>query len=89
MISIDNIIGEWAVEYLVDVEEDSSFLEMHVTDLELIFSEKVICLLMLVFTVWSSIVYKGLAQYNPLYNESKLVEYLAWTYVGFFIWPFF
>jgi len=60
-----------------------------VTNLEIAFSEKVICILMLVFTVWTSIVYRGLAQYNPKDLGSRLYTYLAYTYIGFFLWPFF
>lgn len=91
LIQIDNLIGDWACEYLVDIdqeEEEATFLVMKdVTDLEIGFSEKIICLLMLIFTVWTSIVYKGLAQYDPKYTESKIYEYLTYTYVGFFLWP--
>ena len=92
LISLDNIIGAWACEYLIEVdeeEEQATFLVMNdVTNLEIAFSEKIICLLMLVFTIWTAIVYKGLAQYNPKDLGSKLVLYLAYTYIGFFVWPF-
>lgn len=92
LIQIDNLIGEWAIEYLIDVdkeEEDHTFLVMKdVTDLEIAFSEKVICLLMLIFTIWTSIVYKGLAQYTPDDTGSQIIDYLTYTYIGFYIWPF-
>jgi len=58
-----------------------------ITDLEIEFSEKIICLLMLVFTIWTSIVYKGLASYDPKDAGSIFIEYLAYTYVAFFLWP--
>jgi len=92
LIQIDNLIGDWACEYIIDIDqekEEATFLVMkHVTNLEIEFSEKVICLLMLIFTIWTSMVYKFLAQYDPTDKGSEVVLYLTYTYIGFYIWPF-
>ena len=51
------MIGEWAMEYVIqdDAKDDEDFLIFRLTDLEFKFAEKICLTLMLVFITWCSI----------------------------------
>jgi len=65
-----------------------TFLSIEVTDMERTFANTWACVLMLAFSVWTSMFYKFLASYTKD-ADSKFFEYTLYSYGFFFVWPIF
>lgn len=86
VIQIDDMIGSWAVEYMIKDSNkgDEDFLVIRMTDMEYKFAEKICLLLMLCYAVWCSLFYKLLSNYQ---EGNTQILYFVLTYFGFFLWP--
>ena len=88
VIQIDDFIGQWAIEYMIDKQDESTFLRIEVTDMEHLCAERFTIFLMFFFAVWCSTFYKLLASYTDD-SISKYFVYTLYTYGFFFVWPVF
>jgi len=88
IIQIDDFIGAWAVEYMIAEQDEATFLRIQVTDLEHTCAELWACMLMLIFSVWTSLFYYLLANFKHD-SDSHFFVYTLYSYAFFFVWPIF
>ena len=83
------MIGAWATEYVMqdDNKDDEDFLMIRMTDVEYKFAERLCLLLMLCYSVWCSMYYYLLCNYQP--DDIVIFGYLSVVYVAFLVWPIF
>ena len=85
VIQIDDMIGEWAVEYMIrdDNKFDEDFLILKLTNVEYEFAEKLCLFLMFAFLIFCSYLY------YCLHTDTNMLtlSYLTIGYTFFLIWP--
>ena len=88
VIDIDDMIGEWAIDYIMkdDNKDDEDFLKIKMTNIEYKFAERITLLLMLTFSIWCSLVYYLLCNYVEG-TDRYMLKYIGLTYVAFGAWP--
>lgn len=86
IITIDDMIGAWACEYIVKhlSDEDEEFLQIKLTESEMKFVNNICLFLMFTYALWTSLIYKHLMKYK---EGDVAFLYFNLSYLLFIVWP--